>query len=165
MRTFLNSTPVGGEDREIEGEEVMSFAPIPVRLSLEESSAAALLEAADELSTARDAAHFVAALDTNHRVWLTLTDIAGRGAWKVFERRLADFVVATTRKAGKGVHDDDVETLIGINRDLSARLANGRDLGSIRRRAQLAWQEAGRARGISLDRWLIAEMERKAQTH
>ncbi|CAA7621444.1 conserved hypothetical protein [Magnetospirillum sp. LM-5] len=143
----------------------MSFAAIPVRLSLEESSAVALLEAAEELSTAHDAERFVAALDTNHRVWMALSDVARRSAWKVFERRLADFVMTTTRKAGKGVRDDDVETLIGINRDLSSRLANGRDLGAIRRRAHLAWQEGGKGRGLSLDRWLIAEMERKAQAH
>ena len=138
-------------------------APIPVRLSLEESSAAALLEAAEELSKADDAERFIQALDTNHRVWMTLTDIARRNSWKILDNRLAEYVVATSKKAGKGVDDDDVETLIGINRNVSARLTGGHDLAAIQRRAMLAWQENGRPRGMTLKRWLIAEMERKAR--
>jgi hypothetical protein len=143
----------------------MSFAPIPVRLSLEESSAAALLEAAEELSAARDAEHFVEALNTNHRVWLALTDIAGRTAWGVPNPRMVDFVVATSCKAGHGVRDGDIEALIGINRDLSERLAAGRDLAAIRRRAELAWRESAAAASVPLHRWLIDEMERKARMH
>ena len=165
MEKVLEFSAVGvGETEPFAGEEPMTgSATIPVRLSLEESTAAALLEAAEELSAARDAEHFIQALDTNHRVWMTLNDIATRNSWKLLDRRLAEYAVTTSKKAGCGVRDDDVETLIGINRNVSARLTGGHDLAAIQRRAMLAWQENGRPRGMTLKRWLIAEMERKAR--
>lgn len=134
---------------------------IPVRLSLQESSAIALAEAADDLANARDAGSFLAALETNHRLWRTLAEVAHRHRWEALDRRLADFVTATTAKAGRGVPDEHLETLIGINREVSAKLAH--DAQSARRRALLAWQEKGKPLGLKLESWLIAEIERKAQ--
>lgn len=138
----------------------MGTASIPVRLSIEESSAIALKEAADDLANARDTESFLAALETNHRLWLTLAEVARRHGWKALDRRLAEFVTATTATAGRGVPDEHLETLIGINREVSARLTRNAD--SARRRALLAWQEYGKPYGLKLDNWLIAEIRRKA---
>lgn len=142
----------------------MQPAPIPVRLTLSESTAAALATAADDLSAANDTEHFLAALEGNHRLWQVLTTIAQRNDWIEPNRHLADFVVAASRTAGKGLRDEHLETLVEINRDLSTRLARGRELARIRQRATLAWKERGRPLGFSFERWLINEMERLAQT-
>ena len=136
---------------------------IPVRLTLEESSAVALAAAANYLDAAHDADEFAAALDNNHRLWLLLCDIADRRGWTATDRRLVDFVVVTSRKAGHGVDDNLVEALIDINRSVSARLTAGRDLPAIQRRAVLAWQESGWVQ--SLERWLLGEIQRKARMH
>lgn len=141
----------------------MDSAPIPVRLTLAESTAAALAEAADDLSAATDADRFVAALDINHRLWLTLVQIAAAQDWHHLNRHLADFVVSASRTAGRGLSDERLETLVEINREVSKRLTSGRPLPAIRQRAKLAWQERGRPYGLPLDRWLIAEMERQAR--
>jgi hypothetical protein len=140
----------------------MSSTPDCHQLSLEENSAAALLEVAEELSTARDADHFLAALRTNHRIWTALSRFAGQGEWRLPDQRLLDYVVSTSRKGGRGVHDDDVEVLIGINRHLSAQLLAGLDPGTLRRRAVRAWSESARTKGIALDCWLADEIEREA---
>lgn len=140
----------------------MGSATIPVRLSIEESSAIALKEAADELANARDTGAFLAALDNNHRLWQTLADLSSRRKWQALDSRLADFVTATSAKAGRGVPDEHLETLIGINRDVAAKLA--RDGESAYRRAVLAWQEYGKPRGLRLHVWLISEIRRKAAT-
>lgn len=141
----------------------MESPPIPVRLTLTESTAAALAEAADDLCTACDADRFIAALDMNHRLWLTLAQIATAKSWQDPNRHLADFVVTASRTAGRGLSDERLETLVEINREVSQRLTHGRSLTPIRQRAKLAWQERGRPYGVPLERWLIAEMERQAK--
>ncbi|MGE5504906.1 MAG: flagellar biosynthesis regulator FlaF [Actinomycetota bacterium] len=136
-----------------------------MKLSLAESGAVALEDAADELNAASDSHEFLSALDFNHRLWLALTEIARDQGWTWPDRRQADFVVNITCRAGRGVRDDDVEALISINRELSRTLAAGRDLDGIRRRVVLAWRERGSGYGIPLDAWLLAEMRRKAHIH
>lgn len=141
----------------------MGTMSIPVRLSIEESSAIALGAAADDLANAQDADAFLAALDTNRRLWLVLAEIARRHRWPAVDHRQADFVAATTATAGKGISDQQLEALIGINREVSARLTRGRNPAAARRRALLAWQEQGKPHGLPLDAWLIAEIQRKAR--
>lgn len=141
----------------------MGIVSIPVRLTLSESCAVALTMAADELIGANDTVNFLAALDTNHRLWLSLSEIASTSKWTVPDRRLSDFVMATSHKAGRKTGDDQIETLISINRDVSTKLAGNQQLEAVKNRAVLAWQERGRPYGLSLERWLIAEMERKAR--
>lgn len=141
----------------------MDVAPIPVRLTLAESTAAALAEAADDLANATDAEHFVAALDSNHRLWLALGDIARRNSWAEPDRHLADFVVSASRTAGRGLSDERLEALVAINREVSRKLAGGRAVGPIRKRAALAWKERGAVSGLPLENWLIAEMQRQTR--
>lgn len=141
----------------------MGNVTIPVRLTLPESSAVALTKAADDMSDARDNDHFLAALHANHRVWRSLTEIARAKNWAFPDRRIADFVMSTSTKAGRQTGDDAIETLIAINRDTAARLADGQNLELVTRRAELAWRERGRPYGVKLDHWLVSEMERKAR--
>jgi hypothetical protein len=140
----------------------MGSVSIPVRLTLPESSAVALTKAADDMADARDSAHFLAALDANHRLWEALSRIAHTKGWNI-PSRVTDFVMTTTHKAGRSTGDDKIETLIAINRDVAAQLAAGQDLELVQRRAELAWRERGRPYGVRLDHWLIDEMERKAR--
>ncbi len=141
----------------------MGIISIPVRLTLAESCAVALHLAAEELAAAADHMTFLAALDSNHRLWLSLAQIAQGSGWSVPDRRLADFVTATAHKAGRKTGDDQIETLIAINREVAGHLAGGQDMEAMHSRAALAWQERGRPYGLGLERWLIAEMERKAR--
>lgn len=139
----------------------MESACIPVRLSIEESSAIALKEAADDLAKARDDDACLTALKANHRLWLTLADIARRHRWAALDRRFADYVTATTANMGMAV-PNHLEMLIGINREVSAKLTP-RNAESVRRRALLAWKEHGKPYGLNLDVWLIGEIQRKAR--
>lgn len=141
----------------------MGSVSIPVRLTLPESSAVALTKAADEMADASDSSHFVAALNCNHRLWRALSEIASAKGWAIPDRRITDFVVNTTHKAGRRTGDDQIETLIAINRDMAAQLAGGQNIELVTRRAELAWRERGRPYGVKLDQWLVAEMERKAR--
>lgn len=140
----------------------MGNQTIPVRLTLSESSAVALSKAADDMACANDSEHFLAALDANHRLWQALGRIAHSKGWNIPEPRVADFVMTTTHKAGRGTTDDQIETLIAINRDIAQHLTAGQNMEQVQRRAELAWRERGRPHGIKLDLWLIGEMERKA---
>jgi hypothetical protein len=141
----------------------MGSVSIPVRLTLPESSAVALTKAADDMADAHDNEHFLAALNGNHRLWLALAEIAHAKGWSFPDRRVTDFVMNTTHKAGRHTGDDQIEALIAINRDMAAQLAGGQDLEMVARRAELAWREHGRPYGMRLDQWLIGEMERKAR--
>ncbi|MGE5477194.1 MAG: flagellar biosynthesis regulator FlaF [Bacteroidales bacterium] len=141
----------------------MGSVSIPVRLTLPESSAVALTKAADDMADASDSRRFLAALDANHRLWRALSEIAEAKGWTVPDRRTTEFVVKTTHKAGRRTGDDQIETLIAINREMAARLAGSQDLELVTRRAELAWRERGRPYGVKLDHWLIGEMERKAR--
>lgn len=141
----------------------MGSVSIPVRLTLPESSAVALTKAADDMADASDSHRFVTALSGNHRLWRALSEISAAKGWTIPDRRIADFVVSTTHKAGRRTGDDQIETLIAINREVAAQLAGGQDLELVTRRAELAWRERGRPYGVRLDQWLIAEMERKAR--
>lgn len=141
----------------------MGSVSIPVRLTLPESSAVALTKAADDMADAHDSSCFVAALNINHRLWQALSEIADAKGWAIPDRRIADFVMKTTHKAGRRTGDDQIETLIAINRDMAAQLAGGQDMETVTRRAELAWRERGRPYGVKLDQWLVGEMERKAR--
>ncbi len=141
----------------------MGSVSIPVRLTLPESSAVALTKAADDMADASDSQRFLAALDGNHRLWHSLSRIAAAKGWSMPDRRVAEFVMTTTHKAGRRTGDDQIEALIAINREIAAQLAGSQDLELVTRRAELAWRERGRPYGVRLEQWLIAEMERKAR--
>jgi hypothetical protein len=135
------------------------MAPRPGQhLTLAESGALALAEAAAELDEADDAAKFLSALERNHKVWQAIKDVAERENWPVPNARLADYALSTARKMGRGVTDEQLHALIEINRRVSAQLAGG-DIEHIRRRAYYLWENLGRPQGKDLEHWLIAEME------
>jgi hypothetical protein len=127
-------------------------------LSLAESGALVLAEAAADLDRASDAPTFLRALDRNRRIWQALSQLARER----IPARVSEYALSTTRKAGKGVNDDHVNALITINRTMSAELSQGDDLDSIRRRAHHIWESHGRPHGQDLEHWLLAEMEHKA---
>lgn len=131
-------------------------------LTLAESGALALADAATELDTADNAGMFMKALERNRKVWQTIKDVAERQNWRVPNSRLADYALTTARKMGCGVNDEQLNTLIDINRRVSAELAGG-SIDNIRERAYYIWESSGRSHGQDLDHWLIAEMENKGR--
>jgi hypothetical protein len=124
-------------------------------LTLAESGALALAEAATRLDEAVDAEAFVSALETNRRVWQAVRALAEHRDWQVPSRRQSDYALGA---ADLG-RDDQVAALIDINRLVAAELAGGHDLERIRERAYFIWESRGRPQGQDLDHWLIAEME------
>lgn len=130
----------------------MGTLTIPA-LNLAESSAVALTEAADELAAATSPAAFLAALDSNHRVWTALEHISRHRGWKIPERRLALFALNTSARGGRRVTDAHIEALIRVDREVSHALAGG-EIESLRARARLLWRQASRPPG--LDTWLTA---------
>ncbi len=131
-------------------------------LTLAESGALALAEAAADLDSADDAEKFLSALERNHKVWLTIKDVAERENWTVPNPRMADYALATAGTMGRGVTDEELHALIAINREVSAHLAGG-DIEHIRQRAYFLWENLGRPQGKDLEHWLIAEMEMKGR--
>ncbi len=81
--------------------------------------AAALNHAADALATAHDPATFLAALATNHRVWLRLHRLAALRGWTRSERRHAEFALATSARGAGSVSDADIEALIRVDREIA----------------------------------------------
>lgn len=134
-------------------------------LSLAESGALAIAEAASALDRADNTATFLRALERNRRVWQTIRDLADRHQWRVPNREQADYVLETARKMGKGVNDDHVAALINISRRVSSELAAGGDIAAIRERAYFIWQDMGEPNGQDLDHWLLAELECKGRGH
>ena len=132
------------------------------RLSLAESGALALDDAAAALDRADDSVAFLDALARNRRVWKTIKDVAGRERWTVPSVRETAFALGTSGKAA--VSDDDVHALVAVNRSVSAALARG-GLDRIRERAYFLWERNGRPHGQALDFWLLAEMEAKGHRH
>jgi hypothetical protein len=127
-------------------------------LTLAESGALALAEAATRLDTADDAGKFLDALERNQKVWQAIKNLAERHEWAMPSAQLAEYALKTARKMGRGVADEQLDTLIDINRRVSAELAGG-DIERIRERAYFIWENRGRPHGEDLDHWLIAEME------
>ena len=141
----------------------MATLSIPVRLALNELSAAALAEAAANLATASDHQTFITALEDNHHLWRTLVGVAHQQSWTAPDARQAEFVMTVSRKCGLGVCDNDVEALIGINYRVSSHLIGGADLGRISHRANLAWHETGLSETVPFHHWLMNEILRKAR--
>lgn len=133
------------------------------QLSLAESGALALDEAAAALDGAIDSATFLDALARNRRVWRAIKDIAHRERWNVPSVRQTAFALGTTAKSA--VSDGDVHALVAVNRRVSSALAGG-GLEAIRQRAYFLWERSGHPQGQALDFWLLAEMEaRKGRPH
>jgi len=133
----------------------------PSDLSLAESGALALEDAAAALDLAVDPAAFLQALEHNRRVWNAISDIAQRQRWSVPDRRQTQFALGASNKAG--VSDEDVHALVSINRQVSAALANGGNIDHIRERAYFIWESRGRPQGQELECWVLAEMEMDGQ--
>ena len=127
-------------------------------LTLAESGALALAEAARQLDSADEPAKFLRALEHNRKVWQTIRDLAARHNWRTPTPRLADYALATARKMGHGVADEHLSNLIDISRRVSAELAGG-DIERIRERAYFIWESRGRPHGQDLEHWLMAEMD------
>lgn len=134
------------------------------RLTPAESGALALADAATQLDAADEPAKFLNALERNRKVWQTIKDLAERHNWRVPSPGMADYALNTARKMGRGVADEQLSTLVDINRRISAELAGG-DIAVIRERAYFIWESRGRPHGQDLDHWLLAEMECQEQAH
>lgn len=132
------------------------------RLTPAESGALALADAAARLDGADDPGKFLSALECNRKVWQTIKHLAERHDWEL-PARLADYALSTAGKMGRGVADEQLHTLIDINRQVSAELAGG-DIEHIRKRAYFIWENRGRPHGQDLEHWLIAELESLRET-
>jgi len=128
------------------------------KLTLAETGALALDEAARELDKASDTASFLKALERNQRVWRTLAQIALSRTWQCPSQRQVAYALSTDAP-GNGANDERVSTLIDINREVSDILAHGEDITRIRERAHAIWESRGRPQGQDLEHWLLAEME------
>lgn len=128
------------------------------RLTLAETGALALDEAARELDKASDTASFLKALERNQRVWRTLAHIAMTRAWQFPNERQVAYALSTDGLGAKG-NDERINSMIDINREVSDILARGDDIARIRERAYAIWESRGRPVGQDMEHWLLAEME------
>ncbi|MBC7950603.1 MAG: DUF2934 domain-containing protein [Rhodospirillaceae bacterium] len=127
-------------------------------LTLAETGALALADAATQLDQADNAGKFLHALERNRKVWQTIKDVALR----LPNPQLADYALSTAGKMGHGVNDAQVSALIDISRRVSAQLAGG-NIDHIRERAYFIWENSGHPSGQDLEHWLIAEIETKGK--
>lgn len=128
----------------------------PIRLGLAEVCAAALIETADAIEEARDAAAFLDALDANHRLWLSVGGIGVIDGWIVPARRDTEFAIHQSSRLGRGVTDSDVAALVAINRRTAGELLADGDITRVCIRVRLAYRESGA--GIGFVPWLLAAM-------
>ncbi len=133
-------------------------------LSIAETGALALSDAARDLDRADNAQKFLGALERNRRVWKSIGQLAASRSWAVPDRRMVAYALKTTGQAsgpaqGQIGHDDHIHALIHINRRVSDALAEGSDIERIRERAHAIWESRGPPHGEDMDHWLIAEME------
>lgn len=134
------------------------------KLSVAETGALALADAARDLDHADNAQKFLGALERNRRIWQSIAHIAAARSWTVPTKRTVNYALKTTGQAsgptvGRIGRDDHIHALIDINRQVSKALAEGGDIEHIRTRAHAIWETRGRPLGEDLDHWLIAEME------
>jgi hypothetical protein len=134
---------------------------IPIRLSLAEVCAAALMDAADTIEAARNAGAFVEALDGNHRLWLVLRDIEPRDDWTAPPTQAAKFATAQSSGSGRGGSDAAVDSVVAINRMVASELTIGGDMARICSRVGLAYRESGG--GDRLAAWALAQIHKKSQ--
>lgn len=134
---------------------------IPIRLSLAEVCAAALMEAADSIETARDVGAFVDALDGNHRLWLVLRDIESREDWVAPPVRDAEFATENSSGLGKGLSDATIDSVIAINRKIALDLTLGGDITRICSRVRLAYRESGGGGGFAA--WTLIQIYKKSR--
>lgn len=131
---------------------------IPIRLSLAEVCAAALMEAADDIEEAHAAAAFMDALDSNHRLWLAVRELGVIDGWILPPRRDADFAIQRSSRLGRGVTDAEVAALVAINRRMADHLTANGDVTRVRTRVRLAYREGGG--GVGFVPWLLSQMHK-----
>jgi len=136
----------------------MGPTSIPIRLTLTEICAAALMETADSIDAARDTAAFVTALDGNHRLWLAMREVGMADGWTVPSSRDSEFAILRSSSLGRGVTDANVEALVAVNRRVAEKMAGNADIERIRTRVRLAYRENGGGGFVS---WLLGGMRRK----
>jgi len=140
----------------------MNPCSIPIRLTLAEFCAIALMEAADTVEAADDAAAFISALDGNEAPWLNLREIGTRDKWAVPSPRDGDRAIKCSSRLGRAVTAADIAALITINRRVAEDLVDDGDLSRIRARARLGYREGGGGDFLS---WLMAQINKKAFLH
>jgi len=89
---------------------------------LAEEIARRLASAADRLNNARDLEAFVAALDQHRQVWLIVSQSAPKLGWLIPEQ-LIEISLSTAGRADGRLDDQEIESLIRINRFASLALA------------------------------------------
>lgn len=136
----------------------MGSSFIPIRLTMVEICVAALMESAETIEAAHDAAAFLAALSGNHRLWLAIRGIALKNDWSAPSLRNIEFAISRSSGLGRAVTDADVETLVAINRQVAFDLMTDGDIPRIRTRARLAYREGS---GGGFIPWLVNEMATK----
>ena len=129
---------------------------IPVRLSVEEICAAALMDAADNLDVADDARTFVDALEENHRLWLILRDVDLPARESAHATHDGDCAFTIPAVQGRCTSDAAVSAMIAINQRIAARFAAGIDLENIRARVRLVHRESRSMDGLAI--WTQAQI-------
>ena len=128
----------------------------PIRPTLAEICAAAMVEAADAIEAACDAATFLAALGYNHRLWLAVRGLADQQDWPLPSPRDVHFAIRRSARLGRGLADADIEALVAINHHAAEELAGGGDMAGIRSRVRLAYRRRGRGDGFLA--WLLGRI-------
>ncbi|MBF0393120.1 MAG: hypothetical protein HQL38_10600 [Alphaproteobacteria bacterium] len=79
----------------------------------------------DLLAAARDAEAFVAAIEANGVVWREILELAPVLGWRVPDE-MARFSLSMAARAGRGISDHEVETLMRLNRALAVEISASR---------------------------------------
>lgn len=101
----------------------MGQATLPETGTDARSIATCLEAVAEQLHRARDVAEFFAAVDAHRRVWLGVRQACPTVRSKIPER-LLEFSLAVSARQPRRLSDQEVETLIQIDRFVSAAIAS-----------------------------------------
>ena len=128
---------------------------ISIRLPLADLCAAALVETADSIEIAQDAAALLDALDNNLKLWLLLRQVEAKVGWTVAPSSDAELAVLWSSAPSRDAAGADVAGLISINRRVAEKRANDdSNLTHLRIRIRLAYREGGSGGFIP---WLLSQ--------
>lgn len=131
---------------------------IPIRHSVADLCAVALLEVADGLERARDAESFLAVLEANRRMWCLFDDLVESGNLRV-DRSVVGNALRLSGTFSRGPSDEKVAAMGAVNRMAAADLLPGSNLGFVQERVRTAYRESGSR--LDIMEWVLDRIGKK----
>lgn len=136
----------------------MPSSTIPIRYSIAELLAVALIDVAEDMEGAIDANAFLSSLAMNHRIWLLLEDLVESEGLCV-EPSNIDTAIRLSSDFSRGISDLKVAAISALNWTIAVELAPRCSLQAIRERIEMAYRESDCR--CDFQEWLVEGISKK----